>query len=126
MDNNLFSKSFNFAVYKRRSNYHSDNSHGIDCNYIARMRHGRAVIESEQYGTLEVNEGELFLLPFGLKYHSFWYATGGGVEFESYRFEFYPSYGNARPVLQKLLLTPEERAIADLLASDLTVNSVSV
>ncbi len=126
MDNALFSKSFIFAEISRKGNWHTDNSRGIPCNYIGRMLSGRAEIVSSEDGTLELFPGDVFYFPFGLKYHSYWYAEERNVAFESYRFDFYPSDLGKRFCLQKLYPDDEQLAVLDLLSSDKTVTPLSV
>ena len=126
MDNTLFSKSFYFAEISRKVNWHTDNSRGIPCNYIGRMLSGRAEIVSADDGTLELSVGDVFYFPFGLKYHSYWYAEGADVRFESYRFDFYPSDLGKRFCLQKLYPNAEQLSVLDLLSADKTVTPLSV
>ncbi|MBR2466556.1 MAG: helix-turn-helix domain-containing protein [Clostridia bacterium] len=126
MDNTLFYKYFHFIEISRKVNWHTDNSRGIPCNFIGRMLSGRAEIVSAEDGTLELSAGDVFYFPFGLKYHSYWYAEGADVRFESYRFDFYPSDLGKRFCLQKLYPNAEQLSVLDLLSADKTVTPLSV
>ena len=126
MDNTPFSKSFSFNLIVRSAGFHTDNSAGISCNFIARLRRGHVRIVSDEYGELSIDEGEVFLLPFGLRYHSYWTARDGAVEFESYRFDFYPSATAHALTLQKVELNEDETALLDLLFEDMQISPTSV
>lgn len=127
MDNMLFSKYFFFTQISRRNDYHTDNSSGIRCNYIGRMLDGRGRIESDGEGSMELLPGDVFYFPFGLKYHSYWsVGDGGGVRFESYRFDFYPSDGERRFCMQKLHPTEEALRRLDSIAAEMRVDAGSV
>ena len=126
MDNSLFCKSFHFAAVTFKDRHHTDNSAGIDCNFIGRLLEGRAEFVSEDDGVMELSKGDVFYLPFGLKYHSYWYPERGAVRFESYRFNAYPSSEPVRYSMQKLFPTQEELKLIDLVAADMSINAVSV
>lgn len=53
---------------------HTDNSRGIDCHYLARMRCGTAHIVSTEGREITLLPGDVFYLPLGLSYHSYWYG----------------------------------------------------
>lgn len=126
MDNMLFSKYFFFTEICRKNDFHTDNSAGIRCNYIGRMVQGHARIVSDGEGSIELSPGDVFYFPFGLKYHSYWFADGGGVRFESYRFDFYPSDSDRRFCLQKLYPSDEQLGHLDRIAAEMRVSPESV
>ena len=127
MDNSLFCKSFNFTAISFKDRHHTDNSAGITCNFVGRLLEGRAEFVSADEGVLELSQGDVFYLPFGLKYHSYWYSSGSGVvRFESYRFDGYPAAEPVRYRLQKLFPTDAEIALLDLVASEMSINPLSV
>lgn len=88
----LFSKSFNFNHFHFESTKHSDNRSGIQCHYFAYMIKGGGKIVSEKR-TMTVKEGDVFFLPYGLKYQSYWKGEPD-IEFISLGFTFMPNFEN--------------------------------
>lgn len=114
MDNLRFYNSFHFAVITLKKSKHTDNSRGIDRHFIGRMRHGCGKLVTEN-GELRLSPGDVFYLPQGLRYHSYWMpeqGQNGIVEWESYGFDFFPCRSGRQYAMQKL--TPSETAIGYL------------
>ena len=80
MNDISFYKSFSLSTYLFHGYRHTDNSHGIGCHYLAKMISGRARFVSVSGDVLEVACGDVFYLPRGLSYHSYWYGDGDGGE----------------------------------------------
>lgn len=78
--------SNNFGFYRGcfEKNHHTDNSGGAPLNYVAYMLKGSARIVSE-HKTINVNEGDVFFIPYRLPYQSYWYGSNT-IEFLSYGF----------------------------------------
>ncbi len=74
--------SFNGAQYR-------DNRHGIERHFFAFMKAGRGRIVTE-HETLELNTGDMFYIPKGLKYQSYWIPEGT-VRFDSIGFLYFPT-----------------------------------
>ena len=103
---------------------HTDNSHGIDCHFLAYMRRGSALLVPCQGRELSLSPGDIFYLPQGLRYHSYWYgdeAADHRVEWDSYAFTYWPAPAGGRyapqiirtddeglVLLENLLQTPFE------------------
>ena len=86
----IFCKSFIFNTY-RFANYRStDNRKGIDVNYFAYMVKGNAKIRTDSE-TVTISEGDIFFLPNGCKYTSYWYGEPQ-IEFISLGFGFMPNF----------------------------------
>ena len=128
MDDILFCKSFSFKLISHRRLAHTDNSRGTDVNFIARMVCGSGRIVTLDGEALCVSAGDVFYLPKGLCYHSYWTPSeeDGRVEWESYGFAFYPDADGQRYRMQMLALTDESRAMLDELAARMTVTPSSV
>ena len=108
MDNIFFCNSFNFRNILSHSPRHNDNSHGIECCFFAFMRQGHGRIVTAQGEEMTLSAGDVFYLPRGLKYHSYWYPCESGcVGWDSYGFVFLPSSGEARFKMQKIKADPE-------------------
>ena len=91
MDNISFYKSFGFSRIATKGYHHTDNSKGITNHFLARMIEGRAEIVTEEGERLLLGAGDVFYLPTGLRYHSYWYAgESGSVRWDSFRFSLFP------------------------------------
>lgn len=109
--------------HHRYRDYRRDS--GIDMHYFGCMEAGCARLTD---GTTEivVQPGELFYIPKGCHYQSFWYADGVG-RFLSLGFRTYPNPANRIYRLQKIEMTPEEATVLRQLANNMQqVNSLSV
>jgi AraC-like DNA-binding protein len=129
MDNIRFYNSFAFRVFSRNRSHHTDNSAGIDCHFIARMRRGTCKIVTLDGEELHLEAGDVFYLPLGLRYHSYWMPNGANtptVEWESYRFDFFPCKSGKNYVMQKLHPNTDAMRFWDMIDPSLGVNTSSV
>ena len=124
MENFELYKSFAFKYYHTAPGRHTDNSAGVVYHYIGYIYEGTARIVSEK-GTLELQAGDLFYIPKGCRYHSYWYGTNGTF-FDSFAFSAIPQNEPISYCLQKLTITPEVKILHGELAADRTVNPGSV
>ena len=90
MIDSSFSNFFSFNNFNYKHLWHNDNSHGIDKHFIGYMKEGNARIVSER-NTLELSQGDMFYIPRGLKYHSFWNTKGVETTIISIGFTYFPS-----------------------------------
>ena len=89
----LFCKTFTFRTIRLESFHHTDNSAGISCHFVARMNSGSGIIRALSGEELHLRAGDIFYLPKGLQYHSYWTIDETGdrsVSWESYGFTYYP------------------------------------
>ncbi len=126
MDNTLFYNSFNFRRLSAKKYRHTDNSSGIDCHFLARMRHGRAHFVSEGGEEMIAEAGDIFYLPLGLRYHSYWTTDRECVEWESYAFLYFPDRSGKLYAMQKVAGNATACLHLDALAADLRVSPTSV
>lgn len=115
-------KSFRFNLYNYAPGKHSDNASGVEYHFIGYMYEGTARIVSDK-GTLELQKGDLFYIPKGCRYHSYWY---GGAQFDSFAFSAIPQKTHTAYCLQKLTITDEIKQLHRQLAEDRAVNARSV
>ena len=124
----LFYNSFFFTTYIYKVKKHVDNSSGITCHYIGRMQKGSGRIVTDNGTELQLNSGDVFYLPQGLRYHSYWFPSKRDeyVVLESYRFTYFPCKSGKRYILQKIY--PNETAVntLDRLAAEKTVRCSSI
>lgn len=76
--------NFNFCNIKFTKYHHTDCQKGSPYNYIAYMKTGNAKIISDSK-TIYVNEGDIFFIPKGLPYQSYWYGNDD-IDFLSFGF----------------------------------------
>ena len=128
MEHIIFSKSFRFRTITRHSVVHNDNSRGISCHFLARMRCGSGRLETLDGETISLRAGDVFYLPLGLQYHSYWTpdSESGSVSWESYGFSFLPEAESNRYKMQVLVPTAECELLLDRLAMRNEVSSESI
>ena len=117
MDDIRFSNSFNFRVISFKKARHTDATGGISCHFFARMKHGTAKIIAADTGeTMEVSRGDIFYLPKGLRYNSYWTPEEDehpAVEWESYSFEYFPCKSGKKYSMQVIDASSEELSLFD-------------
>ena len=62
----------------RKNGHHTDSSTGSTFHYLARMKQGKSRFVGEGFD-LEFNEGEMYFIPKGFKYHSYWYGVSNVI-----------------------------------------------
>ncbi len=100
MNDTLFLKNFKFNEYRYKDNKHTDNSAGVDLHFIGYMKEGKAVILSGGQ-RLELSEGDMFYIPKGCRYHSYW-MSDREILFDSIGFLYFPSKSSNGYALQKI------------------------
>lgn len=90
MDDVIFSNSFRFRVFRHANDRITDNRHGIRSHYFALLESGSCRICTDG-STVQIAEGDIFYLPNGLRYQSFWHGEPE-VCFISLGFGFLPNF----------------------------------
>lgn len=88
MNSTIFSESFLSREITRDTYHHSDNHIGAPWHYLAYMLKGHCRIVSDR-DTIDVNEGDVFYIPYQLPYQSYWYGRPE-IRFLSFAFRFFP------------------------------------
>ena len=96
----LFSETFRFRRFSYDRYHYTDNLKGSPHHYFAYLEQGRCKIVSER-GIREFAAGDIFYIPLGLKYQSYWYGEPT-VSFRSYGFLFFPDGEQKHFCLQKI------------------------
>ena len=107
MNDTVFFSNFRFNEFYFNETRHRDNSRGVDLHFIGMMKHGRGRIVSKGQ-TLDIAENEMFYIPKGCQYHSYWIAEDY-VQFDSIGFLYFPTNSNGYG-LQKI---PQRDAIRE-------------
>ena len=100
MNELLFSKSFRFLRFQLDRYHYTDCSRGAPSHFFAYMEKGRCKIVSER-GTREFEAGDVFYIPMGLKYQSYWYGDPE-ISFLSFAFSSFPDAEQKHYCLQKV------------------------
>ncbi len=125
MTDHEFIKSFSFNILNHGRYHHTDNSKGVLYHYIGCLISGNAVLATKSE-RIEVEPGELFYIPNGCKYHSYWFASDSEVKFYSFAFSYFPKSQSKSYVLQKLSADADTEAIFSRLTENISVSASSV
>lgn len=125
MNDILFFNNFVFNEYRQNSLGHTDNTHGVERHYLGYMKKGSALITSDNT-KLELKEGDLFYIPKGLKYHSWWNTGGEGAIYDSIGFSDFPVQGCGGFTLQKIARNDEIDRLFAPLSADKNINCSSI
>jgi len=124
MNDAIFFKYFRFNEFHFNETQHRDNSRGVDMHYIGRMKHGHGRIVSKGQ-TLEIKQNELFYIPKGCRYHSYWIADDF-VTFDSIGFLYFPTNNSNGYLLQKIEQNQEIKEAFAPLSENKTLNATSI
>lgn len=124
MKHSPFYKNFLFLQFQFSTFHSVDNRAGAPMNYLAMMLRGEGEIVSEQK-TLRLKEGDVFIIPKGLAYQSYW--RGEQIQFYSYGFHSLYSDEPLHFRLQTLPCdAPTKAAIAAIFGSNGAVDCRSL
>lgn len=129
MDHMLFYKSFAFRTLFAKHGHHTDNSGGIQRHFVARIIKGSARFVSLTGEEMLVRRGDIFYLPQGLQYHSYWESDDHETlraEWNSYGFQLFPNPHETRYKMQILHCDDEALSYFNQLDKDLSVSPSSV
>lgn len=107
INDRIFAEGFKFKIFNYKKNSRTDNSSGVKTHFLAYMISGKADIIAQKE-KIEVSDGEVFYIPKGLRYKSFWYGDSA-VRFVSLGFEFFPIFDGIRYPLQKIQASESEK-----------------
>lgn len=124
MNDIIFCNNFRFNEFCYRETMHRDNSHGVDFHYIGFMKHGRGRIVTREQ-VVEIEENEMFYIPKGCKYHSYWIAEDN-VRFDSIGFLYFPTASPNGYELQKIAYTDEISNAFAPLSNNKEINPTSI
>lgn len=124
MNDTIFCINFRFNEYCYNETVHRDNSHGVDFHFLGFMKHGRGRIVSNEQ-VLEIEKNEMFYIPKGCQYHSYWIAEDH-VCFDSIGFLYFPALALNGYRLQKINYDTNILDAFMPLSNDKTVNATSI
>ena len=124
MKDSDFLKSFYFNEFSYTKKAHVDNSKGAKTHYIGYMKSGSGVLISA-HQQLTVTAGDMFYIPKGCRYHSYW-TPEGIVRFDSIGFDYFPAPEGIHYPLQKLSYTQAVWETFAPLFTDKTVTPAAI
>ncbi len=113
-----FCNSFVFNILRFNKYHYTDCSKTpVNCHYFGCLIKGTAKIKSKnEY--LELKPGEIFYIPKGLKYQSYWFCDENGKnEFYSFGFEIAPT--SKHYILQKIKCSKKAQVLFDELCDEI-------
>jgi len=124
MNDAIFFNSFAFFCFSFKNHHHTDMSTGTTCHHIGYLKAGRArfVTDTEE---LEFNAGDVFFIPAGCKYRSYWQGDDA-IVYDSYAFTYMPIDTLCSFELQRIDASGKAKSIIDELSSDKKVSLKSV
>ena len=122
----LFSitENYNFRLVNFREKHYNDARTGNNCHYIGYMRNGQGVLRGEN-DEIHVSPGDLFYIPLGFRYESFWKGTPD-ILFDSYGFDYLPCPIGASYSLQIVPINEEIQTCLNALAEHRAVDCHSI
>lgn len=125
VDNALFCNTFAFRDYRFSRYHYTDARGGVSTNFLGYMKSGRVRLVSARE-EIEVETGELFYIPMGCRYESYWYGEPE-IRFDSLAFQLFPQAARTRYPLQRIgLLEGEEAALRRSLSGGVPTDCASV
>ncbi len=123
-----FYKSFYFNLYSYTSMHHTDwyRGSGSPTHYLARMVSGKAKLSTADC-TVELSAGDVFYIPKGEWYRSYWCPDESGeVTFYSFGFDLLPNRETGGYKLQKIECSAEELTLLYAMEENITVSALSI
>jgi len=124
LDDSLFFNSFAFNEFTHLKKAHIDNSAGARSHFIGYMKAGSGVLISSRI-RLTVTPGDLFYIPKGCRYHSYWNPEPVAL-FDSLSFDYFPNASGSRYQLQKLPCNDEVFAVFQPLSGGKAVTTAAI
>ncbi len=121
MKDAIFFENLSFHTYIRTNNYHTNQSLGAPRHFFAYMVTGNCRIDSKDI-TIQARAGEMFYIPKGLEYHSYWYSKDK-VQFKSFGFHHFPESALRQFPLQKIQCSEAAAALIRDLPTEQAVDS---
>ena len=124
MQVSAFPDLFSFKETNFMKSHHTNLSHGIKHNHIGYIKKGCVDIVTEEE-TFHLQEGDIFHIPRGMKYHSYWKGEPD-IAFNSYAYINYPGKKPGKTKIQKFKTTPKILELIDMIPTDNVINCYSV
>lgn len=87
-----------YTKIRRHSGNHTDSTQGAPSHFLAKMHKGVGRFVGEEYD-LSFKPGDMFYIPKGFRYHSYWNDDSGEVVWDSFGFDWLPEENSYPPQL---------------------------
>lgn len=108
INDRIFTEGFRFNIFNYKKYKRNNLKGGVKLHFIALMISGSASIVTENE-TISISEGDVFFIPKGLKYESYWRGSPN-IEFASLGFEFIPVYNGDGYAVQTVAADEETKS----------------
>ena len=129
MEQIFFCNSFCFRTVTHLQYRHNDATGGTREHYVARMHSGTGYLRTVSGEELYLSPGDVFYLPLGLRYHSYWTPDkdrGLPAEWETYGFLHFPDPLARKFTMQKISASDKALSYLDELNENKEVTPHSV
>ena len=109
---------------EHQKNCKNDNRRGVKVHYLALMLSGSAKLVADD-GTIEISEGDVFYIPNGKRYQSYWYGEPN-ISFISLGFGYMPSFDAQTFNTQLISAQNSERELFHKILARESINAESV
>lgn len=90
------------------------------------MIHGTAKLKTKK-NSISISEGDIFYIPKGIKYQSFWYGDGEDrITFDSFGFDYFPHPQTIGFTLQKICCSKDAKSILEEISGDMPEDCTTV
>ena len=122
-----FYKSFVFNLFRFKQPHYTDQmtDGGCPLHFIARLVQGKAKICTTN-GTLYLQAGDVFYIPMGLRYRSYWTPMVEEVVFYSFGFTCFPCEADMSFALQRITCSATEKSLLAELEQSPAVSPLSI
>ena len=124
MQSLTFSQAFSFREFKFMETHHVDLPNGLKYNCIGYIIKGQLEIVFANK-TYRLGEGDMYLIPKGIKYRSRWLGTPE-ISFKVYSYLNYPGEKVENTNLQIFKVTPKILELMNKVPTDNVINCYSV
>ena len=119
-----FYKSFRFKEYTYDRPGGANNLAGVPLHFIGYLKRGHGTLISDN-GRIDLLTGDLFYIPKGCKYRSYWFGDESTV-FDSLGFEYFPLSDKNGFVMQKIEWTEEISTLYSPFLMSKELNATSI
>ena len=119
-----FYKSFKFMEYTYEGPGGANNLNGIPIHFLGYLKRGHGTLTTRD-GCIELSAGDLFYIPKGCKYRSYWFGDDL-ITFDSLGFEYFPLSEKNGFIIQKIEWSEEIKKLYAPFLRSKELNATSI